>query len=297
MRTVSKVQALVMAGLCAFSAACANTSAGGGGTTTDAESTDTGSTAGKDTTAVDPDTTTGGGTDATTAGTTTIASIQQDPISTGCTNDTGFVDGAKGITLFQVVVATPVLTTTSKTSGKTSDAVWVQTKGGGVWSGVELYASSPGPLTSLKVGQVITVTGDVSEAFCVTEVKPIAVTPSGATELAVAVTVDVDTIGTAATAEVNESYESVFISLENVIVADPGVQGTDGKIHYIAVGKSATDKAVLISSGFGNYVTDKTGAANYKAGDKLTIQGVWSYYKPTGGTAIYSLTPLTITKM
>ncbi len=300
MRNWMKWQSTVMAGLCVLAAACANTSAGGGGgTATDttagtdvASGSDT--TSGADTTggtdAVAGQDTTGGGTDAVTAGTTTtIAAIQQDPNSTGCTNDTGFVDGAKGITLSQVIVVTPVQTTTSKTSGKTSDAVWVQTKGGGVWSGIELYAASPGPLTSLKQGDVITVTGDVSEAFCVTEVKPIAVTPQGATDIPVAVTIDVDSIGAAAPAATNESYESVYISLTNVLVADPGVLGTDGKIHYIAVGKTATDKAVNVSSGFGNYVTSKTGTANYTAGQKLNVRGIVSYY-----SGQYTVTPLAI---
>ncbi len=292
MRTVMKWQMIGMAGICALAAACANTSSGGGAAADTGSGADTGTAAdtasGTDAaTGVDTTTT---GTDATTAGsTTTIAQIQQDPISTGCTNDTGFVDGAKGITLSQVVVVSPVDTSTSKTSGKTSDAVWVQTQGGGQWSGVELYASSPGPLTNLKVGQIITVTGDVSEAFCVTEIKPIAVTPQGTTALPTAVTLDVDSIGASQPAATNESYESVLISLAGVIVADPGVLGTDGKIHYIAVGKSDTDKSVLVSSGFGIYVTDKNGNANYTKGQKLNVQGIVSYYKGQ-----YTVTPLAI---
>ena len=281
MRDLLKRQWFVAVALCALASACANTSSGGGATPAGdtgsgadtSTGTDTGGTT-QDVTGGGQDTTSGGTDAISTGGTTTISQIQQDPSSTGCTNDGGFVDGVKGITLYQVIVTTPVLTTTSKTSGKTSDAVWVQTKGGGAWSGVELYAASPGPLTSLKVGQVITVTGDVSEAYCVTEVKPVAVTPAGTTDIPTPVTVDVDTIGTAIPAATNESYEGVLVSLENVIVADPGVLGTDNKIHYIAVGKSTTDKAVLISSGFGNYVTDKSGAANYKQGDKLTVQGI-----------------------
>lgn len=287
MRNVVKWQVAAVTGLCVMASACANTTSSGGA------ATDTGSSAD---TAADKDATAGmdmtaGGTDATTAGsTTTISQIQQDPNSTGCTNEAGFVDGAKGITLSQVVVVAPVQTSTSKTSGKVSDAVWVQTKGGGQWSGIELYASSPGPLTALKVGDVITVTGDVSEAFCVTEIKPIAVTPQGTSELPVAVTVDVDAIGASQPAATNESYESTLISLENVIVADPGVLGTDAKIHYIAVGKTDADKSVLVSSGFGNYVTDKNGAANYTKGQKLNVQGIVSYYKGQ-----YTVTPLSIT--
>ena len=162
MRNVMKWQGMAMAGLCVMASACANTTSGSGTTGAVTDTTtgeDTGAAAGTDATSGGQDTTTGGGTDATTAGTTTtISQIQQDPSSTGCTNEAGFVDGAKGITLSQVVVVAPVQTSTSKTSGKTSDAVWVQTKGGGQWSGVELYASSPGPLTTLKVGDVVTVT-------------------------------------------------------------------------------------------------------------------------------------------
>ena len=287
-----KWQTTVLMGLCALASACANTSSGGGGTAEDAAA-DTGAA---DTTSGGKDTTPGQdtaqiGTDAASAGSTvTISQIQQDPSSTGCTAETGFVDGAKGITLAQVIVVSPVLTTTAKTSGKTSDAVWVQTKGGGMWSGVELYSPSPGPLTSLKPGDVITVTGDVSEAYCVTEVKPIAITPQGATDIPVAVTVDVDSIGASQPAATNESYESVYISLQNVIVADPGVLGTDGKIHYISVGKSDTDKSVLVSSGFGNYVTDKTGGASYKKGQKLNVQGILTY-----SFSQYVVTPLAIT--
>ncbi len=297
MRNFAKWQSVAVAGLCVLASACANTSAGGGGGVLDTISgTDAtgGDAAGTDAVAGDVapgQDTTSGGTDAVTAGTTTtISAIQQDPSSTTCANATGFVDGAKGITIAQVIVVSPVETTTSKTSGKVSDAVYVQTKGGGQWSGIELYAPSPGLLTTLHPGDVITVTGDVSEAYCVTEIKPVAVTPQGATDIPVAVTIDVDSIGAAAPAASNESYESTFVSLENVIVADPGVLGTDGKIHYIAVGKTDTDKSVLVSSGFGNYVTDKSGAATYTKGQKLNVQGIVSYYSPQ-----YTLVPLSIT--
>ncbi len=293
MRTILKVQALVLTGLCVLAAACANTSSGGGGTTTD-----TGNGSGADTsgstdqdvaTGTDKDTTTAG-TDATTAGSEkTVAQIQGDDTSAKCTNEAAIGNTMSGVSIHHAVVASALMLSTTK-SGKKQEGLYVQDKGGGKYSGIYLLEDAPGPLANLKVGDVVTVTGDVKEFYCYTEIQPIAVTPEGTTELPTAVTVDVDAIGAAAAAAENESYEGVLVSLEGVIVSDNAVLGTDGKPHQMYVGKSDTDKSVLIGSAFGVYPQAKDGTPNYQKGAKLNVQGFMTY-----SFGAYQISPISIT--
>ena len=192
-----------------------------------------------------------------------------------------------------IVASNLILSTTSK--GKKLEGLFVQDKGGGANSGLYLSEDAGGPLANLKVGDVVTITGDVAEFYCYTEMKPIAVTPEGTTDLPTAATIDVATIGEKATPADNETYESVFISLEGVIVSDPAMADSadsSGNLHTMAVGKSDSDVALRIGAGFGKiYPIAKDGKTpNYQKGQKLNIQGFLQYSFSKG-----QLTPSSIT--
>jgi len=297
MRNVLKMQTMVVAGVCVLAAACANTSSGGGSTTTTdtggsadtGTTTDTGGGGGQDTTSGGTDATSGG-TDATSAGTEkTIAQIQGDATSAMCTDESKIANTLNGVTVHHAVVVSPLRLSTTK-AGKKLESLFVQDKGGGKFSGIYLTEDQGGQLANLKVGDVITVTGDVKEFYCYTEMQPIAVVPESATELPVATTVEVGAIDAAAAAADNESYEGVLVSLDGVIVSDNAVLGTDGKPHQMYVGKDDADKAVLIGSGFnGLYPQAKDGTPNYQKGAKLSIQGFLEY-----SFGAYQITPIAI---
>ena len=225
---------------------------------------------------------TAGGKDAATSGTEkTIASIQNDPTFVTCDPSSTFVDGVKGVTIHHAVVASPlVLSTTS--SGKKMEGLFVQDKGGGKWSGLFLSEDAPGPLADLKPGDAVTITGDAKEFYCYTELQPIAVTKEMTTDLPVAVTVDVDTIGEKAAAADNEAYEGVFIALEGVVISDPALADSadkNGYLHTMAVGKDANDVALRVGAGFGKIypVAKNSKTPNYKKGDKVNLQGFLEY--------------------
>jgi predicted extracellular nuclease len=253
-----------------FIAACANTT-GGGGVAQDtvgglvfdvAAGPDTNKTGG-DVTSAGKDT----ATDSASPGTTMTAAKIQAGSSGDCAK---IVDTLKGVS-GSFVITSPLRTSTSK-SGKTLEGVFVQDKGGGPGSGLYLSEDGGGPLASVKVGDSVSVTGDVAEFYCFTQLKPKVLAVDG-TELPVAVTIDVASVGDKATDADNRKYESVFVSVEGVVVADPLVKGTDGKPHSILVGKTDGDLTLRIGSAFGHYMQGKSGTASYQKGQKLNVQG------------------------
>lgn len=232
------------------------------------------------------------GTDAVVAGGGSIAELQQLSSSTGCTTDDGKItDTGTGVTLQHVVVVSPLNTTTSKTTGKVTESLFVQDSGGGPWSGIYLEEPQGGPLAKLQVGQTLTVVGNVKEYHCYTEMSPTTVTAENTTGTPAPAVVDVDTIGASATAADNEMYEGVLISLQGVTVSDGAVLGTDGKPHLMYVGKDSSDKSVLIGAGNGLYPQDKSGKPLYAVGTKLNITGFWVF-----SFGQFVVTPLTIVK-
>ena len=294
MLTFKSFQNVVCVVMAIGAVACANTGTSGGGptTTTDTKTvggTDTTTGCGTDTTTVGvSDTTAGGGTD-TAAGTEqTIAQIQSAATSAQCTDESKILNTQNGVTIHSAIVTSGLRLSTTK-AGKKLEGLFIQDKGGGVNSGIYLSEDAPGPLADLKIGDVITVTGDVKEFYCYTEMEPAAVIKDGTTELPTAATIDTAVIGATAALADKEAYEGVLVSLQGVVVADNAVLGTDGKPHQIAVGKDQTDKAVLIGNGFYNYMQDKTGAPNYTVGQKLNITGFVEY-----SFSAYIVTPLTV---
>jgi len=281
-----------------LSAGCAST--GGTGGTAPGPDTSAGAdaTAGKDTAAgadtdKPKDSSTGTDVQSQAGAIKTISEIQQNPDSVTCADpNKAFVNSLtlKGITISQAVVTSPVWTTKSS-AGKETETVYIQTKGGGAWSGVMLTSDkAEGRLTGLKPGDVVTVLGDVKEYYCFTEVEPkITVTVEAATELPVAATVDVDELG-AAKAATHEQWEGVLVQVEG-IVSDPLADiGKDGKPHAVALGKTDADKTVLVGAGYGIFPQSKDGKANYTKGQKLQVTGFWDF---TFGK--FKITPLKIT--
>lgn len=280
MRNVMKGRsgtAAIMVGACVAVLGCANTSGGGGGLTGGTQDTasgvDTG-TSGTD--AASGGTDTGGGTDTVSGGTKlSVAQIQSQSVPSAKCDTTAFENTLKGVAVDGLVIASPVSTDT-----KGNVTVFAQSKGGGPNSGLVLTSKTGGVLDPLKVGDAVDVVGEVKEFYCMTELEPKLLLPSAnPTELPVAVTTDVAIIGTKATLEQNRTYESVYVSLENVVVSGLGDPGSDGNPHAIWVGKSDSDKQLLVSNGMNKtYVigADKK-TPNYKVGQKLNIQGFLEY--------------------
>jgi hypothetical protein len=273
-------------------AACANTAGSGTTTTTDTGSglggfdagtggggTGGGGTGGADagsaTGGTDSGTATGGGTDSTASAgqTLTIAEVQKQSVTTDCAK---IVNTLNGVSVFGMVVASPV------SVYKGVATAFVQTKGGGAHSGLLLMAKSPGAVDGLKIGDVVDVVpGNVKEFYCLTELEPKtadSLMKTGATELPVAVTIDVAKVGAKASEADNRSFESAFVSLEGVTVTGAGKPNKDGNVFTIWVGKSAGDQQLEIGNGFKTYVigSDKK-TPNFKEGQKLNVQGFMEF--------------------
>lgn len=195
-----------------------------------------------------------------------------------------------GVQLSNLVVTSPVRLSTSAKTGQTVEGLFAEQAGGGVNSGIYLFEAQGGPLATLQVGQVFGVTGDVNEYYCMTELKPLELTPTGDIVMPPIAKVDVDSLGDAMGDAANRKYESVLISLGNVVVSDALALGTDGKPHYIMVGKSANDKALRVGSAFGTYMQAKDATANYQLGQGLTLLGVMEF-----SFGQWQLTPITLT--
>ena len=272
-------------GACIALSGCASTGGGAGkptepGVTADAAGTvDTGSQGGKDS---------AGGSDVPAGQTWTIDKIQAQSTSSDCAK---IVNTLPNITLSDVVVVSQLRFSTSK-AGKESEGLFIQTKGGGPGSGLYLTEDkgSQADVSNAKVGSVLSIIGEVAEFFCMTEIKPKSAALSSATELPVAASIEVDLIGEKAPAASNKLYESVYVSLDNVVVSEPLGLGSDGKPHNMLVGKTEADQTLRIGAGFGIFPQTKDGKANYTKGQKLNIKGFLEYT-----FNVWQLTPLSIT--
>ncbi len=277
---------LLTLAICSLTFGCANTS-GSGGSTADTAGQD----AGADTTAADTtaktdaattNTTDGGSTAKTDAATTpsdwTISKIQKAVDEQACaTAPKGFHNGPKEVTLNDLVVATPPLFKIAKTL----DGIYLQTKGGGLWNGLYMVGPTGADIAKLKVGDVISVSGDVQDYYCQTQLKATSVGSAKGTELPVSTTQTLDEVGMNAKPETNEAAESVLITMENLVVSDPEPKSkNDKKFCGFWVGKDDGDKALLVTctwgTTFATYDKDKsTWNTTVKKGDKIkSLTGV-----------------------
>ncbi len=278
---------LLTVAICSLALGCANTGGSGGC----APATDT--TGGNDTTGGADIT---GGNDASTTtktdgattpnkdastptGDWTISKLQKGVDEKACaTAHQGFHNGPKAVSLADVVVATPPLFKIAKTL----DGIYVQSKGGGLWNGLYVVGPTGADIAKLKVGDVISVSGDVQDYYCQTQLKATSIGAAKGTEMPVSVTQTLDTVGVHAKPEDNEATESVLVSLENLVVSDPAPENAKSKKKFCGfwVGKDADDKALLVActwgTTFATYDKDKsTWTTTVNKGDKVkSLKGV-----------------------
>jgi predicted extracellular nuclease len=230
------------------------------------------------------DTSSGGGSDSSgSAGSEkSIVDIQKNSVTCGADGkDPQFFGEVKGITIRNAVVVSPGR---KEGSGGTLTGVFVQQQKGGEFSGIYVVGKKDGELGTVKPGDVITITGDVKDFYCFTEIYATFVTIESQGEaMATPLTVTTDDLGDIAGKAKTEPYEGVLLQLQNVVVGEDAL-GTDGKPHgEIYVGKSADDKALRIASSFygvylSNKNTDGTFTPKYPKGTKLgTLTGVLEY--------------------
>lgn len=256
--------------------ACANTSSGTTGTGTDAATgtTDTGVKADTVTT-----TDTSGSKDTITAGTEkSIVDLQK--ASEACPSPDPQTWGeAAGVTIREAIVTTP---SKKQTSDGGLVGVFVQQKGGGQYSGIYVIGSKTSEIGQVKPGDIVTITGDVKDYYCATQLTNKFTTIESGTGVPTAITVTTDDIGDIAGKAKTEPYEGVLVQLQNVVVG-PEALGSDGKPHGdYYIGKTADDKALRMGSAFfGVYMSDKNGdvfTPKYPTGTKLgTVTGVLEY--------------------
>ena len=225
-------------------------------------------------------------TDIQTAGTEkSIVDIQKSDPSMKCAKPTGFTTALKGVKVSSAIVVSPVNATTTS-AGKKLEGVWVQQKGGGAWTGLYLETDAGATaIGTLKVGDTITAIGDIEEFYCMTQMQPTVVTvETAAAELPAPVTVDIAKLGDAATDADNESYESVLVTVNNVILTNDAALGTDGKPHgEMYLGLVAGTDLLRMGSVFpGVYLSDKNPDGTYTPkwakGQKFaSITGVMQY--------------------
>lgn len=260
----------------ALVAACASTASGGGEADTSTTTQDTAG-GGKDT-ASGQDTSTGG--DTVSGSTVTIAQIREANKTCGSagTDPQNFGD-QKGVTVENVVVATPWKK--ANTEG-TLFAVFVQSPGGGQYSGLYVVGTADA-IKALKVGDKITVQGDVKDFYCQSQIysKTITVVTAGV-ELATATTVTQVEVGEKATREQNEAFEGVLISVDNVVMGGEALSTQGKPVGNYFVGADENDNAIRIGSDYvGVYLTDKVGDTyplKYPKGTKFgRLQGIYEY--------------------
>jgi predicted extracellular nuclease len=275
-RFFNRTAVLTCAAALALSA-CANTSSGGTGSAADTATGGTDTSSPKDS-ATGGDTGSGG-TDTSTAGTEkSIIDLQK--ASEACPSPDPQTWGeALGVTIREAVVTTP---TKKQTSDGGLIGVFVQQKGGGQYSGIYVIASKTSEIGQVKPGDIITVTGDVKDYYCATQISNKFASIEAGTAEPTAVTVTTDDIGDIAGKAKTEPYEGVLVQLNDVVVG-PEALGSDGKPHGdYYIGKTKDDKALRMGSAFyGVYMSDKDGTTftpKYPTGTKLgTVTGVLEY--------------------
>lgn len=227
----------------------------------------------------------GGGTDSSSSSAgseKSIVDIQKNSAACGAEGKDPQVFGeVKGITIRNAVVVSPGR---KEGSAGTLTGVFVQQDKGGVFSGIYVVGKKDGELGTVKPGDVITITGDVKDFYCFTEVYATFVTIESQGEaMPTPLTVTTDDLGDIAGKAKSEPYEGVLLQLHDVVVGDEAL-GTDGKPHgELYVGKTADDKALRIDDSFyGVYLSNKnadgTFTPKYPKGTKLgTLTGVVEY--------------------
>ncbi len=256
------------------------TDTGAGTTDTGAGTTDTGTpdtgtpdTGTPDTGTPDTGTPDTGSPDA--GGTLGVAALQQAAASKTCANPSGESVVLKAVTLTDLVV-----TEDEGALGKLG-VFYVRPSGAptddGRWQGMKIVVFKG--KSNVKQGDIVTLTGDLVEYFCETEIKvdfdKIQVTGTAPKPGAYPVVV----AEVAAKGAQSEAYEGVKVILKNVEVVEPNVLGTDGKTHgqFGVAAKGQTVPLVVIGG------TDKT---TFTKKDPTSGQTVTTWTKGQGFASI-----------
>ncbi len=136
--------------------------------------------------------------------------LQQDPQGLNCAEGTAFINIASGLSLTGVIVTTPVFAASA-----TLDAFFVQDAGGARYSGIKVTLNK-GTAPALAVGDVLDLTGDLKEFYCMSQFSALTITRTGSGEVPSASTVQPANV--ASEDPGTEPWEAVLVKLENVDV-------------------------------------------------------------------------------
>ena len=101
------------------------------------------------------------------------------------------------------------------------EGFWVQDAGGGAWSGLYVYTDRVDGEVTVSVGDVLNITGEVSEYFDLTEISIGNINDIEAQ----GTTADVTSVELSEAPADWEEYEGVLITLADVTIGDGGEYG------------------------------------------------------------------------
>jgi hypothetical protein len=207
--------------------------------------------------------------DGVTPGGTTLASLQSAAASTGCTAQS-IQNIQAGVTFAPVVVVAPKFVASS---GKL-DGYFIADAGQATaaeWAGVQMTVDVA-LATAFVPGDVLTLTGDVLEYYCLTEVKATAVAKSGSAAVPAPRVVSAASLAAQAAAGW-EPVEGVLVELDDVTVTSANPDEGAGKDY----GSFAVGDNIIVSNSFKlNYMN--TATDQRKVGDAFDkIVGVVTY--------------------
>jgi len=218
------------------------------------------------------------------AGSMTIAQIQSGSGSTTCANAGGTTTTLAGVQLEPAVVVGP--SSTVGTSVK-SQVFFVAPASGsldGAHAGLQVLVYNG--TVAVAPGDVVSISGDIKEFYCMTEIAAdaAAVQVIGKVAPPIPTQIQIGMLGPASA----EPYEDVLIQLNDVYVVSPNTTGTDGKTHgecsiggspgtavlFLAPGLSFTQKdqasgQIVTKFMSGQHFASVTGVLTYSFGEWL----------------------------
>lgn len=136
---------------------------------------------------------------------------------------------------------------------------WVQESGGGEWAGLFVYTSSLA--TNVNIGDVLTITGEISEYYDLTEM-----TISSLSDISQVTAVqNPTTTSISAPPSDWENYESVLVSLQNVEIGSAGSYGDFELVNY--PGMLVDDQLHNYALLEGNTISSLSGIVYYSYGE------------------------------
>ncbi|MCO4764014.1 MAG: hypothetical protein KC502_21045 [Myxococcales bacterium] len=243
----------------------------------DTGTTDTGS---PDTTTATPDTSTP---DTSTPSGSQIATLQQATSSKTCAKTDGELSVMSDVTLSGVIVTTDAAPLGKLMVFYVRPADAPNTDGR--WQGMKVVVFKD--KTQVKAGDIVTITGELVEYYCESEIKVDSdkITVTGKANLA-PVPYDVVVAEISGKGLQSEAYEGVFVRLNGVEVAEPNVLGTDGKPHgqFSVASAGGTTPTVVIGGSAGTSFTAK----DPKTGNTITTMKKGQAFKSITGHLTYS---------